>query len=228
MNGKLQKPVQWAGKLLPDSSTVVTLNQGLFAIGIDSVKAWTSNPNGVMDSLPGNDTAFTIYNVLTPDAHWMVTPLGSLNKTYTAIDSQYQQSDYTWDFGDGTYGTGNPVTHTYKQSGEFKVGLSICNGQYDSSIWAINFVQVSIFPNPFGLQADIQYKLPDPTHIKISVFDGIGRSVATLFDGSGTGEYNTTFNAANLKTRPGVYTIVFRSDDNVIIKKIIQIDSIFY
>jgi len=129
----------------------------------------------------------------------------------------------------GISATGNPVTHVYQQNGEFKVGLTICSSQFDSTIWVIDKPSVSIFPNPFAVQTNIQYLIPNPAHIKIAVTDMLGRYITTLVDNNlGTGGYNTIFDAATLKTRSGLYLVVFMMDDKVIVKKIVQWDSIFY
>ena len=69
-NHKLQKPYKWTGKLQPDSSTIVTIGNINMAYGNDTFKAWTYNPNGIMDSVPANDTTqFATYIWPTPNAN---------------------------------------------------------------------------------------------------------------------------------------------------------------
>ena len=43
---------------------------------------------------------------------------------------------YLWDFGDGTVGTGNQVTHTYTQGGSYLVTLTVENCGLQSSFTA--------------------------------------------------------------------------------------------
>ena len=60
LNGKLQSSVNWSGKLPKDSITAVSLGTITFTVGkIDTFKVWTSSPNGVLDSMPQNDTMYT-------------------------------------------------------------------------------------------------------------------------------------------------------------------------
>jgi len=56
LNGKAKTPISWKGSLGPDSVVAVTLGTFTFAGGVDTFKVWTSKPNGVVDSMPGNDT----------------------------------------------------------------------------------------------------------------------------------------------------------------------------
>lgn len=61
-------------------------------------------------------------------------------------------SNYSWDFGDGNTATGNPVTHTYANSGNFDVELTITAEGCTESIT----VPVTIDPTPVvDLGADI-------------------------------------------------------------------------
>ncbi len=59
LNGKVQTPISWSGTLSPDSIVPVKLATLTFAGGTDTFKVWTSKPNGVVDSMPTNDTLIT-------------------------------------------------------------------------------------------------------------------------------------------------------------------------
>jgi len=63
INNKIQTTYNWTGSLVHDSTTIVLLGSHNFTLGIDTIKAWTFLPNGVTDSLPGNDTAWAIIAV---------------------------------------------------------------------------------------------------------------------------------------------------------------------
>jgi|GEM_PF-295606 len=47
---------------------------------------------------------------------------------------------YSWDFGDGTTGTGNKPSHTYTQGGSYNVVLTVSDGQLTSTAKTIIFV----------------------------------------------------------------------------------------
>jgi len=40
---------------------------------------------------------------------------------------------YTWDFGDGTNGTGATVTHNYSESGAYQVTLTVSDGELEDT-----------------------------------------------------------------------------------------------
>ena len=57
LNGTAMTPYSWSGKLPAFSSALVKIGSITFTIGkIDTVIAWTSNPNGIADSNTSNDT----------------------------------------------------------------------------------------------------------------------------------------------------------------------------
>ncbi len=234
IKGKLQTPYQWSGSLLSDSAVSVDIGNYSFPAGEDTIIVWTSNPNGKTDSMPGNDTAILIFRTEIPNAHWVTSNLGSDKQVFTAIDNNYPASHYDWSFGDNEVQTGNPVTHVYQKDGQYKVGLTItsnhgCMNHFDSTIWVINHLNLDFFPNPFSTQAQINYTLPNPARVRIKVNDAIGREICTLLDkNQPVGAYTISYNAATLGTRPGMYMIVFMSDNNVITKQIIQLGSIFH
>jgi len=57
INHKFQTKYNWTGKLKPDSTVIVDIGSFSFNTGHDTVIAWTLKPNGLLDSLQGNDTA---------------------------------------------------------------------------------------------------------------------------------------------------------------------------
>jgi hypothetical protein len=66
------------------------------------------------------------------------------------------------------------------------------------------YVLESNYPNPFNPQTTIQYALPEAATVKLTVFDTLGRRVATLVEAAqAAGQYETTFDASNLPS--GVY-----------------------
>jgi hypothetical protein len=67
------------------------------------------------------------------------------------------------------------------------------------------------FPNPFSAQTTIRYSVPKAMRVRLSVFDVLGREVATLVDDfRQAGKYTVNFNAESLV--PGVYAYRFEMD----------------
>lgn len=64
------------------------------------------------------------------------------------------------------------------------------------------------FPNPFNPQTFISFRLDTDTHIRLQVFDLLGRQVATLVDAPLVkGRHDVLFDARNLSTGMYIYTI---------------------
>ena len=60
------------------------------------------------------------------------------------------------------------------------------------------------YPNPFNPQTEIHYELPSESHVRLVVYDLLGREVATLVDEvKEAGRYDATLNASGLAS--GVY-----------------------
>jgi photosystem II stability/assembly factor-like uncharacterized protein len=61
------------------------------------------------------------------------------------------------------------------------------------------------YPNPFNPSTVITYVLPDPAEVRLSVYDMLGREVATLVEGlQGRGVHKETLDASGLASGPYV------------------------
>jgi Secretion system C-terminal sorting domain len=60
------------------------------------------------------------------------------------------------------------------------------------------------YPNPFNPSTRIEYALPEVGHVRLDVFDMLGRLVTTLIDSvQPPGQYGVTFDSGRLPS--GVY-----------------------
>ena len=82
---------------------------------------------------------------------------------------------------------------------------------------------LNAYPNPFNPSTNIQYDLPEETHVRLAVFDLLGREVALLVDGQrSAGRYNISFDASGLKSGMYLYrleTPAFRQTKRFILLK---------
>ncbi len=81
------------------------------------------------------------------------------------------------------------------------------------------------YPNPFNPTTTIQYKIANPTAVKLTVYNVMGEKVKTLVNTKkSAGQYNIAWNATNdmgIKVSSGVYFYRLQTADNVQMKKMI-------
>jgi hypothetical protein len=76
------------------------------------------------------------------------------------------------------------------------------------------------FPNPFNPSTTIRYAIPRNVHVRLIVFDALGREVETLVNEKQTaGVYEATFNASQYSS--GVYIYKLKTEGYSETKKMI-------
>jgi len=90
--------------------------------------------------------------------------------------------------------------------------------QTKETITPAKYSLVQNYPNPFNPSTVIKYNVPQTAHVKITIFDMLGREIATLVnEEKSAGTYKVTFNASNLSS--GVYFYRIQADNFIQIKK---------
>lgn len=83
------------------------------------------------------------------------------------------------------------------------------------------------FPNPFNPSTTFKYSISRPSHVRLQVFDELGRPVTTLVEGYlQPGNYETEWNgktSSGLQAATGAYFYQLTSDQSVQAKKMIMI-----
>lgn len=83
-----------------------------------------------------------------------------------------------------------------------------------------SYFKLKNYPNPFNAETNISYVLKNSSHVKITVYDRLGREVAVLVDGSQTeGEHTVSFNASNLPS--GIYFYRLKTSEKIEVKKMV-------
>ncbi len=68
------------------------------------------------------------------------------------------------------------------------------------------------YPNPFNPVTTIRYELPEPAHVKLTVYDALGREAASLVNNQETaGQHSVQFDAGSLASGVYLYRITFRN-----------------
>ena len=84
------------------------------------------------------------------------------------------------------------------------------------------FVLFQNYPNPFNHSTIIRYGLPKPSHVKIEIFDILGRRVATLLKKEIQAGYHVIeFDGSQLSS--GIYLYRIQADNFVDVKKMVLI-----
>jgi hypothetical protein len=108
---------------------------------------------------------------------------------------------------------------TADTSNHYRVSVSEGVGTVAGTIPTRYFLSQN-YPNPFNPTTQIEYGLPKSSRITLDVFDILGRTVATLYDGpQDAGIHRVTFGAEGLGS--GVYFFRLRSSDYVSVKKML-------
>ncbi|HXS35673.1 MAG TPA: PKD domain-containing protein [Flavipsychrobacter sp.] len=108
---------------------------------------------------------------------------------------------FTWNFGDSTTGTGNPVTHNYNNSGTYPVSLVATNknGCTDS------------FATTVSLSNNINYTIADSAINCIkAMFDAVhinGDTASSYLWSFGDGATDTNYNTTHQYSNTGNYTV---------------------
>jgi murein DD-endopeptidase MepM/ murein hydrolase activator NlpD len=63
------------------------------------------------------------------------------------------------------------------------------------------------FPNPFQEQATVRYSVPERTHVRLAVYDALGRRVRTLVDEQQEGRQEASFRAKDLSSGTYFYRL---------------------
>jgi hypothetical protein len=78
------------------------------------------------------------------------------------------------------------------------------------------------YPNPFNPATVIVYDLPERSHVTLTVFDLLGRNVATLVDDDkGAGHHHVVFDAQHLAT--GMYLYRLQTGDRSLTRKMVVV-----
>ncbi|MTB53459.1 M43 family zinc metalloprotease [Lewinella sp. W8] len=86
---------------------------------------------------------------------------------------------------------------------------------------ALSNLKVTVVPNPSRGETQLQFYLPQPTHLEVAVFDGQGKQVALVADAAyGAGQHSFPWRARQQLSN-GVYFVRIRSGQDVLTKRIV-------
>jgi len=237
INHITQTPYSWTAKLATDSAVSVSLGSYAFTPGTDTLRAWTSLPNGQTDSMPGNDTARVLDTVwAAPNAHFSVSYAGQATYLH-ATDSSMADTTYHWSLGDANTGISHLVKHIYTHNAIYNISLKItnaagCKAEFDSAVnitssgiiaqLVLDNLGFNIYPNPFYTITKLEYNLIKTTDISISIFDAGGKEINIMpTQMQSPGKYEIAINAEKYHLEPGTYVVRMMVGDGEVKKKMV-------
>ncbi len=136
---------------------------------------------------------------------------GCAPQTFTFYNRNLPSTSVTWDFGDGTTGTGDTVTHTYSTPGYYNV---VMNVTMPGGCTGTTFHPITIFPSPDVVQPANQTLCDGASTNAINfsgalpntVYNWTNSNPSIGLAASGTGNI-ASFTAVNTGTAPVTATI---------------------
>jgi len=149
-----------------------------------------------------------------PVASYTVTGVHTINATYTGTTTGLDS--LVWNFGDGSTGTGSTATHTYSDTGIFRLCVTVytscgsdifcSNVLYDPSLVSNvpSMPNVKVYPNPANDELNVT-GITETTQYRLLNVTGICIEQGILQPGNNT--------ISMQKTTPGIYILEMTSEN---------------
>lgn len=207
--------------------------------GVYTVRVSLTGPGGE-DDLEKTNYIF-VGDVEPPVALFTADPLDGLAPLTVSFTNQSTGSiiGYQWYFGDvqlpdgGLSGEENP-THTYQEAGTYSVLLTVIGPDTSVDELKHNLIQVSAtrvqsesapeafslypnHPNPFNMQTQIRYDLPNSSDVDFVIYDALGKMVFEWHPSAqAPGRYQFVWNGLDYSGQPvpsGIYILHFHASE---------------
>ncbi|MDX2129077.1 MAG: T9SS type A sorting domain-containing protein [Chloroherpetonaceae bacterium] len=203
-------------KYSPQTGTWSTLAKSPYQVGACAMGIVNEQIYCIGGNLNGGTGAFyntvIAYNILTNS--WRTDSLRISGKRHWMARAEYRGGLYVLGGIDSLANSVNTVEQIIPQ------GTS--SVRKITNTLPRNFELLQNYPNPFNPSTTIRYRVASASEITLSVFDVLGREVASLFKGwQAAGEYGFDFNAAERGLSSGIYFYRLISKERIETKKMI-------
>jgi hypothetical protein len=202
---------QWTPNFINQNSPTITINPQ----NNMNVTVTVSDQNGCTTA-----SGISIQVIAPPTANstWVSSPNNVVDFTNVSLNS----TTYSWDFGDGSFGTSENPSHTYPSEGTWNVTLIASNAGcsdtfnlvVNSSVAAINSLDwsVNLYPNPVQQSLTID----TPENLALRLFDMSGKVVIPTFQIQG----KTQLDLSELQS--GIYFVELIKDQQRMVQRIVK------
>lgn len=177
---------------LPAQPQLVMPQDGASGVDADAVLVWDPVPRATAYHLQiATDDAFS--SIIVDEA--------ALTDTSYVATGLAGGSTYYW----RVRAVGSAGTGAFSSPYRFATATSVGT---DSEDLPKTYALEQNYPNPFSASTTIRFELPEPAHVRLAVFDLLGREVARVADQEyAAGHYEVAFDASGLSSGTYVYRI---------------------
>jgi hypothetical protein len=150
----------------------------------------------------------------------MIAPRAYKFRAFGIVPPPDQVVSYTWNFGDGTTGTGQTVTHTFANAGTYNVCVLIrsamgCETRVCKSLVVPggNVPQLHLAPNPVVNILHVDFYSTQTEAINIRILNNNGNVVRNYTRSVNAGPNSWTHDLSSLL--PGIYSYVVQSPNQL-------------
>ncbi len=220
------------GTIVPATSPFVIsgLNAGTaYEYWVADVCSSTSDTSGYTGPM-----AFTTPTTPLPTLSMAAPVISSLTLTQAEVDfnasASLNVSNYSWDFGNGTFGSGATPTATYLQNGQYFVTLTVSNGCGSAdTVFAVNIAGIgieeeelaaslNIFPNPTRDVLNVVIDNHESRTYSFELINALGQVIADEQVKNARGRTEVRFDLSN--RAQGIYLLRVRSGNATITRRI--------
>lgn len=202
------------------------------------------NPTVIYNEAGTYDVMVTMTNAagnssLTLEDHITVNDVPTPNFDFTTLDTEVtfnnlssdNADSYAWDFGDGNVSDEENPVHTYANSGDYEVTLTVTNECGDVTFSSTVSVMVSsiddldyltsfnLFPNPFTNQININADFSKLVSGSIEIYSNLGEKIISE-EFLNLNSIKKTMSLEHLSS--GVYLVKLTSVEGSVMRKVIK------
>jgi len=182
---------------------------------------------------PRPDGEVTLYHRAAPTASYTSTPQPAMATAMVVdFDASASQGDtsLTWDFGDGTTGSGAITSHSYTANGTYGVALvaaGICGS--DTLVVPVTVAGIgvseselgrslSLFPNPTSGNLSLDFHLSEIQNVEVTILNAAGQTVYYKYLGLVDGPHQHSIDLSHCAS--GLYLLQVRSEKGVVTRRL--------